>query len=93
MADSIAMPVTNPITVHCVLTLLCMNPSWVMAIINVEDGFIQEKFENCEELHIEVPDAFKKWYAGDVVLTMNVPLYGAKQASYCFFQTFKRQVM
>lgn len=27
------------------------------------------------------------------MLKMNVPLYDTKQAAYCFFQMFKRQVM
>ncbi len=64
--------------------MLCMNPSWTSAIIDVEGAFLQGRFENGEELYIEVPDGFQKWYPDDIILRMNVPLYGIKQAAYCF---------
>ena len=59
-SDSIAAPVTNPITVQIILMLLCTNPGWMSAIINVEGAFLQGCFENGEELYIEVPDGFQK---------------------------------
>jgi hypothetical protein len=59
MVDSITTPVTNPITLCFIFTLLCMNLSWVMVIINVEGASLQGKFENDKELYIEVPDGFK----------------------------------
>ena len=70
--------------------LLCMNPSWTSAVIDVEGAFLQGCFENGEEMYIEVPDGFYKWYPDDIVLQMNVPLYGTKQAAYSFFKTFVR---
>ena len=78
---SIAATVTNPITVQIVLLLLCMHPSWMSAIIDVEGAILQGHFENGEKLYIEVPDGFQKWYPDDVVLwmNMNVPLYRIKQ--------------
>ena len=42
--DSIASPVTNPITVRTVLMLWCMNPGWISAIIDVEGAFLQGHF-------------------------------------------------
>jgi hypothetical protein len=65
-----------------------MNRAWILAIIDVEGAFLQGCFANGEEFYIEVPDGFHKWYERDVVLRMNVPLYGTKQAAYCFFNTF-----
>ena len=41
---------------------------------------------------MEVPDGFKSYYSGDVVLRMNVLIYGTKQVAYCFFKTFKKHV-
>ena len=67
-----------------------MHPSWTSAIIDVEGAFLQGHFENSEEIYIEVPDGFQKWYPDDIVLRMNVPLYGTKQVAYCFFQMFAR---
>ncbi len=62
--------------------LLCMHPSWTSEIIDVEGAFLQGRFDNGEELYIEVPDSFSKWYLDDIVLQMNVPLYGTKQVVY-----------
>ena len=53
--------------------LYCMNPTWTSAIIDVEGAFLQGQFANGEELYIEVPDGFHKWYQGDAVLCLNVP--------------------
>jgi hypothetical protein len=91
-SDSIAAPVTNPITVRIVLMLYCMNKTWTSAIIDVEGAFLQGRFANGKELYIEVPDGFEEWYPGDVVLRLNVPLYGTKQAAYCFFKTFATHI-
>jgi hypothetical protein len=68
-----------------------MNRTWTSAIIDIEGAFLQGRFANGEELYIEVPDGFHKWYEGNVVLRMNVPLYGTKQIAYCFFKTFASQ--
>ena len=45
-----------------------------------------------EELYSEVPDGFQKWCQGDIVLHMNILLYGTKQAAYCFFKTFAKHI-
>lgn len=68
----------NHITVSLMLTLLSMNSSWVAVIIDFGQAFLQGKFENREELYIEVWNRLKDWYPGEVVLKMNVPLYGTK---------------
>ncbi|KAL7474026.1 LOW QUALITY PROTEIN: hypothetical protein ACHAW6_000026 [Cyclotella cf. meneghiniana] len=39
-----------------------------------------------------VKNGFESHYSGDMVLHMNVPLYGTKQVEYCFFKTFKKHV-
>ncbi len=62
--------------------LYCMNRTWISAIIDVEGAFLQGRFMNNKELYIEVPDGFHEWYEGDVVLCMNIPLYGTPQAAY-----------
>jgi hypothetical protein len=69
-----------------------MNHTWISAIIDVEGAFLQGRFTNGEELYTEVPDGFQEWYEGDVVLRMNIPLYGTKQAAYCFFKTFASRI-
>ena len=61
-------------------------------MIDVKGAFLQGQFENGEVLYIEVPDGFKSWYPDDVVLCMNVPMYGTKQAAYCFFKMFAKHM-
>ncbi len=43
-------------------------------------------------MYTEVPDGSEEYYSGDIVLCMNVLLYGTKQAAYCFFKTLKKHV-
>lgn len=72
------------------LFLLFMDPLWVAVITNVEGVFLHAWFESREELNTNVPDGFKEWYPGNVVLRMNVTLYDTNQAAYCYFLKFKR---
>ena len=48
--------------------------------------------KNGDELYVEVLEGFGEWYPGNVVLWMNMPLYGTKQVVYCFFKTFAKHV-
>jgi hypothetical protein len=43
---------------------------------------------------IDVPDVMDKFYGSqdDVVLLLNVPIYGTKQAAHCFYQTLVKKV-
>ena len=88
-SNSIATLVTNPITMHIILTLWCMNAVWMAVIIDVEGAFLQGQFENDKELYIDVPNGFEELYPGDVVLRMNVPLYETKHVTYCFFKCLR----
>ena len=78
--DSIAAPVTNPNTIRIAWTLLAMIPEWVAIIIDVEGAFLQGRFTNGEQIFIDVPDGMDKFYGSkeDVVLLLNVPIYGTK---------------
>jgi hypothetical protein len=87
-SDSISSPVSNPLTVRALLTLCAMNPEWEVSVIDVEGAFLQGKFQNDEEMYMEVPDRMEKYYGSrkDVVLRMKVPIYGTKQAAECFYK-------
>ena len=39
---------------------------WTAEIVDVEGAYLQCKFENGDELYIEVPDGFEEWYPGNV---------------------------
>ena len=54
--------VTNPATVRILIILLCMNPAWTCKVEDVEGAFLQETFENGEEIYCEVPDGMEEFY-------------------------------
>ena len=87
-AHLIAATVTNPNTIRILLILMCMNPKWNAEIVNIEGAFLQGEFKNGEEMYIDVPDGMEKFYGSqkDVVLKLNVPIYGTKQAASCFYK-------
>ena len=58
-ADSITAPVTNPMLIRIMLTMLGMNHDCTAEVIDVEGDFFQGRFTNDEELYIKVPEGFK----------------------------------
>ena len=90
--DTIVAPVTNSNTIQILLTLMCMHPKWIAEIIDVEGVFLQGEFENGEIMYIDVLDGMEKYYGKqDVVLLLNIPIYGIKQAASCFYKTLVKQ--
>ena len=85
-ADSIAVPVINPVLIRIVLTLLGMNHDWIAEVIDVEGAFLQGRFTNGEELYIKVSEGFEHYYEEDVVLLLNIPIDGTKQAVAFFYK-------
>eukprot|EP01082_Thalassiosira_pseudonana_P003604 g3149.t1 g3149 contig12:1513564-1518213(-) len=90
--DSIAAPVTNPNTIRFCLVLLACMPLWISRILDVEGAFLQGQFVNGEVIYIGVPDGMEKYYGSrdDVVLLLNVPLYGTNQAANCFYTSLRK---
>ena len=60
--------------------------------MDVEGAFLQGEFDDGEELYIKVLDGWEEFYPGDVVLKVNEPIYGMKQAGSCFYKTFVKRV-
>ena len=54
-SHSIVAPVMNPNTICIVWTLLAMIAEWIAIVIDVEGAFLQGKFTNGEQMHIDVP--------------------------------------
>ena len=69
-----------------------MNPSWIVELVDVEGASLQGKFVDHEQMYIEIPDGFEKFYRKDEVLKLNVPIYGTKQAASCFYKTLVGKV-
>ena len=88
MAGFVSSPVTNPTAIRILSILLCMNPAWICKVEDVEGAFLQGTFENREVIYCKVPDGMEELYGTHEsnVLLMQVPLYGMKQVSRCFYQ-------
>jgi hypothetical protein len=71
-----------------------MNPEWKVRVIDVEGEFLQGKFQNGEEMYMEVPDSMEQYYGSrkDVVLRMKVPINGTKAGSGVFLQRVSEKV-
>ena len=69
-------------------------PEWIAVVIDVEGAFLQGKFVNGERIYIEVPDGMEEFYGSkeDVALLLNAPIYGTKQAAFCFYKTLVGKV-
>ena len=90
--ESISDPVTNPNTIRIAMTLWAMNAKWIAVVLDVEGAFLQGKFKDGEELYMSIPQGWEEFYPGDVVLRMNVPIYGTKQAGACFYRTLVESI-
>ena len=73
---------------------MAANPEWIAKIVDVEGAFLQGQFVNGEVMYIEVPDGMKEFYGKreDVVLLLNAPIYGTKQAAFCFYKTLVEKI-
>ena len=69
-----------------------MNPEWIVELIDAKGAFLQGKFADGEQMYIEIPDGFERFYGKDKVLKLNVPIYGTKQAASCFYKTMVEEI-
>ena len=78
---STAAPVTNYTTIRIVLviTLLAV---WMARIYNVKGMFLKGKFDDGEEIFMEVPQGMEHHYLGLAVLRLLKPIYS--KPHYCF---------
>ena len=86
----ISAPVTNEITIRIVLTLMIM-ASWHGTLLDVIGAFLNGEFEAGEELYMEVPKGFEKFYDPVLyVLYLLKTLYGLKQSAKQFWRMLLR---
>jgi hypothetical protein len=75
------------------MVLLASNPNWQVKVIDIEGAFHQGKFTDGEQLHCKVPDGMECFYGSlsDIMILMQVPLYGTKQAFNCFYKKLTKE--
>jgi hypothetical protein len=64
-----------------------MMAGWVGEILNVQGAFLHGEFDKGEEIHMEVPQGFEKYYAPMYyVLLLLKTIYGLKQSAFQFWK-------
>ena len=91
---SISSPVSNPTTIRTVMTIFASNPNWQAKVIDIEGAFLLGEFTDGEQMYCEIPNGMECVYRAwsDVVLLMQVPLYGTKEASNCFYKKLNKDM-
>ena len=80
---STAVPLTNNTTISIVLVLMLLE-DWTARIYDVKGAFLKEKFEDGEEIFMEVPQDMEHHYWDLAVLRLLKPIYELKQAALFF---------
>ena len=60
--------------------------NWCAHVLDVQGAFLNGRFEDGEELFMQVPEGFERYYPGNVVLKLRRTIYGLKQAAYAFWR-------
>ena len=63
---------------------------WTAYIVDVKGAFLHGDFEDGENIYMEVPKGFRKYYATNLVLLLLQTLYGLKQAVAAFWKKVLR---
>ena len=91
--DTFAASVTNLNSIRILLMLMCVHPNWIADIVDVEGTLLQGKFKNSEVMYNDILNGMEQ-YSGsrkDVVLLLNVPIYGTQRAASCFYKTMAKR--
>ena len=54
---------------------------WIARLLDVKGAFLNGRFDNGEELFMEVPEVFERWYLRNVLLLLLSTRYGTKKAA------------
>jgi Reverse transcriptase (RNA-dependent DNA polymerase) len=83
-AYDIAAPVVSNLTIRICFILLAMT-NWYAHLMDVKGAFLTGEFGNNEQLYMNVPQGFEKYYPNNVVLLLKKTIYGLKQSAKRFW--------
>jgi hypothetical protein len=67
--------------------------TWKAQLIDVKEAYLKGCFTDSENLYLDIPQGFEKFYKKDKELHLNPTIYGLKQAALAswkeFLQAFK----
>jgi hypothetical protein len=88
----ISSPVVNEITIRMVLILICM-ARWHAMLLDVQGAFLCGVFARGEQIYMEIPQGFEKYYPSNAVLLLLKTIYGLKQAALAFWRELLKALM
>jgi hypothetical protein len=62
---------------------------WTAGLIDVQGAFLCGNFKDREEIYMEVPDGFEKFYPSNVLLLLLQTVHGLKQAPRAFWRELR----
>ena len=72
-------------TIHIVLILMIM-AGWYAEVLDVRGAFLHGVCADGEEIYMEVPQGFERWYSNQHELLLLRAIYGLQQAAYAFWR-------
>jgi Reverse transcriptase (RNA-dependent DNA polymerase) len=80
-SSSMASPVVNEASMFFILITICM-ARMATDENDVKGAFLNGKFSKGEQLYMEVPEGFERFFPSNVVLLLLKNIYGLKQAAF-----------
>eukprot|EP00957_Ditylum_brightwellii_P167544 12754694-Ditylum_brightwellii.AAC.1 len=84
-SQDLLAPVVNNMTVRIVVILIIM-ASCVSELLDAQGAFLNNRFQNGEQLFMHVPQGIAKFYPPDVLLLLLQIIDGLKQAAMQFWR-------
>jgi Reverse transcriptase (RNA-dependent DNA polymerase) len=53
--------------------------------IDLKGGFLKGRFNDGEEMYLQIPQGFEKYYDNGKVLKLQSTIYGLQQAAFAFW--------
>lgn len=87
-STNISSPVTNDATIRIVMILTIIF-GWTAVLIDVQGAFLCGNFKDGEEIYMEVPEGFEKFYPSNVLLLLLQTIHGLRQAARAFWRELR----
>ena len=81
--DDTSSPTANDVTIRVLLVIMLMT-NFMANIMDVKGAFLLGRFEKGEELFMEIPQGFEKYFSKNEVIKLLVPICRLKQAARAF---------
>jgi hypothetical protein len=87
-STNISSPVTNDATIRIVMILTIIF-GWTAGLIDVQGAFLCGNFKDGEEIYMEVPEVFERFYPKNVLLLLLQTIHGLRQAARAFWRELR----